>query len=42
MILANAGVPMPFARPSFQDLLGAIDFAIAKDYPARGEYTGEV
>ncbi len=33
---------MPFARPSFQDLLGAIDFAIAKDYPARGEYTGTV
>lgn len=33
---------MPFARPSFQDLLGAIDFAITKDYPARGEYTGEV
>lgn len=33
---------MPFARPSFQDLLGAVDFAIAKDYPARGEYTGEV
>jgi peroxiredoxin len=33
---------MPFARPQFQDLLGAIDFALAKDYPARGEYTGEV
>ncbi|WP_370869042.1 hypothetical protein [Rhodoferax sp.] len=33
---------MPFARPPFQDLLGAIDFAIAKNYPARGEYTGEV
>ena len=33
---------MPFARPPFQDLLGAIDFAIAKDYPARGEYSGEV
>lgn len=33
---------MPFARPAFQDLLGAIDFAIAKDYPARGEYTGPV
>ena len=33
---------MPFARPQFQDLLGGIDFAIAKDYPARGEYTGEV
>lgn len=33
---------MPFARPLFQDLLGAIDYAIAKDYPARGEYTAEV
>lgn len=33
---------MPFARPSFHDLLGAIDFAVAKDYPARGEYIGEV
>ncbi|MDP3191408.1 peroxiredoxin-like family protein [Rhodoferax sp.] len=33
---------MPFARPPFQDLLGAIDFAIAKNYPARGEYTDEV
>jgi peroxiredoxin len=33
---------MPFARPGFQDLLGAIDFAIAKDYPARGEFTGTV
>ena len=33
---------MPFARPSFGDLLVAVDFAIQKDYPARGEYTGEV
>ncbi|MFM7331016.1 MAG: peroxiredoxin-like family protein [Brachymonas sp.] len=33
---------MPFARPGFQDLLGAIDFAISKDYPARGEYTEAV
>ncbi|MEQ8207138.1 MAG: peroxiredoxin-like family protein [Woeseia sp.] len=33
---------MPFARPSAQDLLAAIDFAIAKDYPARGEYLGPV
>jgi peroxiredoxin len=33
---------MPFARPAFQDLIGAIDFAISKDYPARGEYTGAV
>ena len=33
---------MPFARPQFQDLIGAIEFAVAKDYPARGEYTGAV
>jgi len=33
---------MPFARPAFQDLLGAIDFAIANDYPARGEYQNEI
>jgi alkyl hydroperoxide reductase subunit AhpC len=33
---------MPFARPAFQDLLGAIDFVIAKDYPARGEHTADV
>ena len=33
---------MPFARPHFDELLAAIDFAVAKDYPARGEYTGEV
>ena len=33
---------MPFARPSFRDLLAAIDFAIAKSYPARGEYDGPV
>lgn len=33
---------MPFARPQFQDLLGALDFAIANDYPARGEYVGAV
>jgi peroxiredoxin len=28
---------MPFARPHFKDMLGAIDFVIAKNYPARGE-----
>ena len=33
---------MPFARPHFDELLGAIDFAVAKDYPARGEYVGAV
>lgn len=31
---------MPFARPLFSELLQAIDFAIDKDYPARGEYDG--
>ena len=33
---------MPFVRPHFSELVGALDFAIAKDYPARGEYTGPV
>ena len=33
---------MPFARPPFADLLGAVDYAISKDYPARGEYAGKV
>lgn len=33
---------MPFARPPFADLLGAVDYAISKDYPARGEYAGGV
>lgn len=33
---------MPFVRPHFSELVGALDFAIANNYPARGEYTGEV
>ncbi|MDO6726520.1 peroxiredoxin-like family protein [Cognatishimia sp. 1_MG-2023] len=33
---------MPFVRPHFKELLGALDFAIDKNYPARGEYTGPV
>jgi len=33
---------MPFARPHFDELLAAVDFAVAKNYPARGEYTGAV
>lgn len=33
---------MPFARPSFADLVAAIDFAVGKDYPARGEFAGAV
>ncbi len=33
---------MPFARPHFDELLGAVDFVLAKNYPARGEYTAAV
>jgi len=33
---------MPFARPHFGELVKALDFAIEKNYPARGEYTGAV
>lgn len=28
---------MPFARPSFADIMKALDFVIANDYPGRGE-----
>ena len=28
---------MPFARPHFTDIVGAIDFVVSKNYPARGE-----
>ena len=28
---------MPFARPSFREILGAIDFVVKNGYPARGE-----
>jgi peroxiredoxin len=31
---------MPFARPHFDELIAALDFAVAKSYPARGEYSG--
>lgn len=30
---------MPFARPHFADILGAIDFVVKNKYPARGEVT---
>lgn len=33
---------MPFVRPHFSELVGALDFAIANEYPARGEYSGAV
>ena len=32
---------MPFVRPHFSELLGALDFVIDNDYPARGEYIGD-
>ena len=28
---------MPFARPGFTEVLGAVDFVLANAYPARGE-----
>ncbi|WP_349367772.1 peroxiredoxin-like family protein [Salinarimonas sp.] len=30
---------MPFARPHLSNVLGAVDFVLAKGYPARGEVT---
>lgn len=33
---------MPFARPLFAEMVQALDFVIKNDYPARGEYMGEV
>jgi len=33
---------MPFVRPHFSELVGVLDFVIAKNYPARGEYVGAV
>lgn len=33
---------MPFVRPHFSELVSALDFVIANNYPARGEYTGVV
>jgi peroxiredoxin len=36
-LYAAAVQTMPFARPSFSELLKALDFILANDYPARGE-----
>ncbi|MCZ4279714.1 peroxiredoxin-like family protein [Kiloniella laminariae] len=33
---------MPFVRPAFREMVGAVDFILANDYPGRGEYTGAV
>lgn len=38
-LYAGSVQTMPFARPSFAELLQALDFVIAKNYPARGEFT---
>lgn len=32
---------MPFGRPLFQEMLGAIDFVLQNGYPARGEFAPE-
>ena len=32
---------MPFGRPSFKEMFGSIEKAIARDTPARGEVTYE-
>ncbi|MDP6572484.1 MAG: peroxiredoxin-like family protein [Rhodospirillales bacterium] len=36
-LYASSVNTMPFARPNFGELLKAVDFIVAKDYPARGE-----
>lgn len=36
-LYAAAVNTMPFARPSFSDVLGAIDFVLRNNYPTRGE-----
>ena len=33
---------MPFVRPVFKEMVQALDFVIANDYPARGQYTDAV
>ena len=33
---------MPFARPLFSELLGAMDFVLKNNYPARGEFVGDI
>lgn len=36
-LYAGSVSTMPFARPHFREILGAIDFIVKNDYPARGE-----
>jgi peroxiredoxin len=37
MLYWSAVQTMPFARPHFTEILGALDMVIANDYPGRGE-----
>ena len=39
-LIYGAVQTMPFARPHFDEPLAAMDFALQKNDPARGEYTG--
>ncbi len=36
-LYAASVATMPFARPHFKDVLGAVEFIVQKNYPARGE-----
>ena len=36
-LYAASVASMPFARPHFKEVLSAIEFIVAKNYPARGE-----
>ena len=36
-LYASVVSTMPFARPHFKDILGAVQFIVDKGYPARGE-----
>ncbi len=40
-LYASAVQTMPFARPHFADVLKALEFVIANNYPARGEVVRE-
>jgi len=35
-------IQLDVARPHFDELLAVIDFALAHNYPVRGEYAGTV
>jgi peroxiredoxin len=36
-LYASSIATMPFARPHFKDVLGAVEMIVEKNYPARGE-----